>query len=87
MSVVASVRRAVHDVLPNVPVANVTTLAEQVDASILPERLIAMLSELFGVTGGDARRDRSVWSAGLHRRPAPERRSVSAWRLAPPAAM
>ena len=49
MSVVASVRRAVHDVLPNVPVATVTTLAEQVDASILPERLIAMLSVLFGM--------------------------------------
>jgi predicted permease len=49
MSVVATVRRAVHDVLPNVPVANVTTLAEQVDASILPERLIAMLSVLFGI--------------------------------------
>ena len=49
MSVVADVRRAVRDVLPNVPVAKVTTLAEQVDASILPERLIAMLSGLFGV--------------------------------------
>jgi predicted permease len=49
MSVVASVQRAVHDVLPNVPVARVTTLAEQVDASILPERLIAMLSVLFGI--------------------------------------
>ncbi len=48
-SVVANVRRAVRDVLPNVPVAKVTTLAEQVDASILPERLIAMLSGLFGV--------------------------------------
>ena len=49
MSVVADVRRTVHDMLPNVPVAKVTTLAEQVDASILPERLIAMLSGLFGV--------------------------------------
>ncbi|OLB60914.1 MAG: hypothetical protein AUI11_11915 [Acidobacteria bacterium 13_2_20CM_2_66_4] len=49
MSVVADVRRAVRDVLPNVPVSKVTTLAEQVDASILPERLIAMLSGLFGV--------------------------------------
>lgn len=48
-SVVASVQRAVHDVLPSVPVARVTTLAEQVDASILPERLIAMLSVLFGI--------------------------------------
>jgi len=49
MSIVADVRRTVHDMLPNVPVAKVTTLAEQVDASILPERLIAMLSGLFGV--------------------------------------
>lgn len=49
MSVAADVRRAIRDVLPNVPVAKVTTLAEQVDASILPERLVAMLSELFGV--------------------------------------
>jgi ABC-type antimicrobial peptide transport system permease subunit len=49
MSVVGDVRRAVHDVLPSVPVAKVTTLTEQVDASILPERLIAMLSVLFGI--------------------------------------
>jgi predicted permease len=49
MSVAAGVQRAVHDLLPNVPVAKVTTLAEQVDASILPERLIAMLSVWFGV--------------------------------------
>jgi predicted permease len=49
LSIVAEVRRAVHDVAPNVPVAKVTTLTEQVDASILPERLIAMLSGLLGV--------------------------------------
>jgi predicted permease len=49
MSVVPNVRHTVNDMLPNVPVAKVTTLAEQVDASILPERLIAMLSALFGV--------------------------------------
>ena len=52
MSVVDRVRRALREVLPNVPVSKVTTLAEQVDASILPERMIAMLSELFG--GGAA---------------------------------
>ena len=33
--------------LPNVPLS-VQTLREQIDASILPERLIAMLSALFG---------------------------------------
>src|SRR5438034_1636072 len=49
MSVVPHVRSIVHDTLPNVPIARMTTLAEQVDASILPERLIAMLSALFGV--------------------------------------
>jgi len=49
MSAVADVRRTVHDMLPNVPVTNVTTLAGQVDASILPERLIAMLSVIFGM--------------------------------------
>jgi ABC-type antimicrobial peptide transport system permease subunit len=49
MSLVATVRRTIRDVLPDVPVAKVTTLAEQVDATILPERLVAMLSELFGV--------------------------------------
>jgi predicted permease len=48
-SVATEVRRTIRDVLPNVPVAKVTTLAEQVDASILPERLVAMLSELFGI--------------------------------------
>jgi putative ABC transport system permease protein len=48
MSIVPQVRSIVHDTLPNVPIAKITTLAEQVDASILPERLIAMLSALFG---------------------------------------
>jgi predicted permease len=48
MSLVPQVRRIVHDTLPNVPIGTITTLAEQIDASILPERLIAMLSALFG---------------------------------------
>jgi ABC-type antimicrobial peptide transport system permease subunit len=48
LSVVPRVRNIVHDTVPNVPIARITTLAEQVDASILPERLIAMLSALFG---------------------------------------
>ena len=47
LSVVPDVRRAVDAVLPNVPLS-VQTLREQLDASILPERLIAMLSALFG---------------------------------------
>ncbi|HEX3702136.1 MAG TPA: ABC transporter permease [Vicinamibacterales bacterium] len=49
MSVVPHLRSVIHDTLPNVAIGRITTLAEQVDASILPERLIAMLSALFGV--------------------------------------
>jgi predicted permease len=50
-SVTAEVRRTVRDLLKTVPVARVITLADQVDASIVPERLIAMLSGLFGALG------------------------------------
>jgi predicted permease len=46
-SVVPDVRRAVDAVLPNVSLS-VQTLREQLDASIVPERLIAMLSALLG---------------------------------------
>jgi len=46
-SVAPDVRRAVNAVLPNIPVT-VQTLRQQLDASILPERVIAMLSALFG---------------------------------------
>ncbi len=45
------VRRVVRDVLKTVPVASVTTLSDQVDATIVPERLIAALSGLFGALG------------------------------------
>ena len=50
-AVTGDVRRTVRDVLKTVPVARVTTLSDQVDASIVPERLIATLSGLFGVLG------------------------------------
>jgi predicted permease len=50
-AVVGDVRRVVRDVLKTVPVGTVTTLSKQLDASIVPERLIAMLSELFGALG------------------------------------
>jgi putative ABC transport system permease protein len=50
-AVAPEVRRAVTEVLPNVRVAKVTTLADQVDASILLERVLAMLSGLFGALG------------------------------------
>jgi ABC-type antimicrobial peptide transport system permease subunit len=38
-------------VLKNIPVDRITTLADQVDASIVPERLIVTLSKLFGALG------------------------------------
>ena len=46
-----AVRAAVAGTLPAVRVGTVTTLAEQVDAAIVPERLMAMLSALFGALG------------------------------------
>ena len=50
-SVAGDVRRTVRDVLNTIPVARITTLSDQVDASIVPERLIATLSGLFGALG------------------------------------
>jgi predicted permease len=50
-SVAGSVRRIVRDVLKTAPVTRVTTLAGQVDSNIVPERLIATLSEFFGCLG------------------------------------
>jgi predicted permease len=50
-SVVADVRRVVNEVVPNVTVGKVTTLTEQIDASIVAERLVALLSVAFGVVG------------------------------------
>jgi len=47
-SVAGTVRQIVRDVLKTVPVTRVTTLADQVDSNIVPERLIATLSEFFG---------------------------------------
>jgi ABC-type antimicrobial peptide transport system permease subunit len=41
----------VHELLPAVTVARVTTMTDQVDASMIPERLIAMLSGFFGALG------------------------------------
>jgi putative ABC transport system permease protein len=47
-TVAGEARRAVGEVLKTVRVDGVTTLAAQVDSSIVPERLIAMSSGLFG---------------------------------------
>jgi len=44
-------RSVISEVLKTVPVVRVTTLANQVDASIVTERLIATLSGLFGALG------------------------------------
>src|SRR6202011_4061720 len=51
MAMAETVRRMARDVLIDVPVKRVTTLAAQVDSNIVPERLIATLSEFFGGLG------------------------------------
>jgi predicted permease len=50
-SVIPELRRVVRESLKTVRVSSVTTMDEQIDASIVPERLVAMLSELFGALG------------------------------------
>ncbi len=50
-AVAAAVQRIVRDVLKTMPVMRITTLAGQVDSNIVPERLIATLSEFFGALG------------------------------------
>ncbi|MGA3235522.1 MAG: ABC transporter permease [Bryobacteraceae bacterium] len=51
-AVVPAVRRTVRELLSAMPVVRVTTLADQVDATIVPERLVATLSAVFGALGG-----------------------------------
>jgi predicted permease len=46
-----NVRAEVREVMPNVPIFRMITLNAQIDASILPERLIAMLSGFFAALG------------------------------------
>ena len=50
-SIAATARRAVGEVLKTIPVTRITTLSDQVDAAIVPERLIATLSQSFGALG------------------------------------
>jgi predicted permease len=50
-AVAGEVRRAMREVVTTVPISKITTLAEQVDGSTRPERLIAVLSSLFGGLG------------------------------------
>ena len=44
-------RRAVSEVLQTSAIGRVTTLTEQIDASIVAERLVALLSVAFGALG------------------------------------
>jgi putative ABC transport system permease protein len=46
-----AVRGTVYDLLKTVPIVKVTSLEDQVEGSIVPERLIATLSGLFGTLG------------------------------------
>jgi predicted permease len=50
-SVTSDARRAVTDVLGPGAVRRVTTLVDQVDAAIVPERLMALLGGFFGAVG------------------------------------
>ena len=50
-SLTASVRAAVAEVVPTVTISKVTTLEDQLDASIVIERLMATLSLLFAASG------------------------------------
>ncbi len=47
----ADVRRTVNAAMNAVPITQLTTLADQMDASIVPERVLAMLSSWFAATG------------------------------------
>ncbi len=49
--IAADVRRTIRSLAPSTPVARIITLNDQIDASILPERLIATLSGFFGTLG------------------------------------
>ncbi|HYL38668.1 MAG TPA: ABC transporter permease [Bryobacteraceae bacterium] len=49
--IAVDVRRTIRNVAPGIPVARITTLTDQIDASIVPERLIATLSGFFGALG------------------------------------
>ena len=50
-AVAGDVRRIADEIFKAGAVASMTTLEEQVDAAIVPERMVALLSGLFGVLG------------------------------------
>ena len=47
--VIPEVRRAISQINPNLPIGDVSTLSEEVDQSLGPQRLIAQLSAFFGL--------------------------------------
>jgi macrolide transport system ATP-binding/permease protein len=49
LAVTTSVRKVVHDVSPQIPVADLTTQARQIDGTIVQERTFAELCTCFGV--------------------------------------
>jgi predicted permease len=51
LAVMSAVQQAVGDTLTKDAISNVTTLSDQVNASIVPERLLAALSGAFGALG------------------------------------
>ncbi len=67
-----TVRRVIGDLLKNVRVSRMTTLARQVGSNIVPERLIAPLAILWRAWHR-ARRNRNVRAVGLYGR-APDKR-------------
>jgi predicted permease len=50
-AMIPAVRRTMRESLKTVPMSGIQTMEEHVDATIVPERLIAMLSGLFGALG------------------------------------
>ena len=51
LAVASAARRIAGQVLKGVPVERITTLTDQVDATIVPERLVAFVSGMFGGLG------------------------------------
>jgi hypothetical protein len=50
-TIAGDARRTIRDVASGITIARIMTLTDQIDASIVPERLIAMLSGFFGALG------------------------------------
>jgi predicted permease len=50
-TVAGEVRQAIHQIDANLPITNVTTLAEQVSNSMGPQRMISVLTGFFGILG------------------------------------